>query len=113
MSLGKSSRCSQKCLESLPADAYFNNVKSGLRQQFSLVPLVMHAAMQLVQRYEQRGESLYEFNIEFSKLTIAITNLEHKDIADPLKILIYMQVLFNPVISSIPIWHTCLRLQKQ
>ena len=57
-----------------------------MTQQFSLVSLVTHAATWLVHRYQQKEESLQEFNFDLSELTQAVTNCEPKDITDPLKI---------------------------
>ena len=49
-------------------------------------------------RYQQE-ESLQEFNVEFSELIQAVKNCEPKDITNPLKIYLYAQKLFHPVIS--------------
>ena len=62
--------------------------------------MVTHAAKQLMHRYQQKEESLQEFNFEFSELIQAVTNHEPKDIADPLKIYMYVQKLFNSAICS-------------
>ena len=78
-------------MESFPADVSWNNVKAVLRQLFSLVPMITHAAMQLMYRYQQKGESLQEFNYQFIELIQAVTNHEHKDITDPVKIYMYVQ----------------------
>ena len=45
LALGKAQGTVIKCLKSLPADASWNDVKAVLRQQFSLVPMVVHATM--------------------------------------------------------------------
>ena len=89
-----------KCLKSLPVDTSRNNVKAILKQQFSLLPPVTHAAIQIVPRYKQQAESLQEFNFEFSELIYAVSNCEPRDIIDPLKIYKYAQKLFYPPIIS-------------
>ena len=68
-----------KCLKSLPADASWNNLKGILRQQFSLVPIVIHAATWLMHRYQHKGQSLQECRFEFSELIQAVTNCEPRD----------------------------------
>ena len=45
LALGRAQGAGIKCLKLLPADASWNNIKAVLRQQFSLVPMVTHAAM--------------------------------------------------------------------
>ena len=47
-------------------------------------------------KYPEKGESLQEFNFEFSE---RIQAREPKDITDLLKIFLYAQTFFNPVIS--------------
>ena len=51
LALGKAQGAVIKCLKSLPHDVSWNNVKAILRQQFSLVPAVNHAATWLMHRY--------------------------------------------------------------
>ena len=44
--------------------------------------------------HQEKGESLHEFNFELSKLIQTVTNYKPKDIADPLKIYMYVQKMF-------------------
>ena len=69
----------------MQVDASWENVKTVLRQQFSLIPMVTLAAMQWMHRYQQKTESLQEFSFEFSKSIQAVTNWGPKYITDPLK----------------------------
>ena len=80
-----------KCLKSLPADTSWNNVKTILRQLFSFVPIVTHAATQLMHKYQQEGENVQEFNFEFCELIQALMSHEPENIIDPLKIHMYAQ----------------------
>ena len=57
VSLGKAQGAVIKFLKSLPADVSWNNVKAVLRQQFSPVSPVTHAATQSINRYQQKGKS--------------------------------------------------------
>ena len=68
--------------------------------------------MQLMHKYQQKGESLQEFNFELSELIQADMNHEAKDRTDPVKIYIYVQTLFNPMISSTTVCHTHQTSQK-
>ena len=52
------------CLKSLPPDMSWINVKAVLSHQFSLVLAVTHAATHLIDRYQQKGESLQEFKLQ-------------------------------------------------
>ena len=74
--------------------------------------MVTHAVTQLMHRYQKRNESLQEINFDFSELIQAVTNHEPKDIPDPLKIHMYVQRFFNPIISSKTIWQSHQTLQK-
>ena len=74
--LGKPQGTVIKCFKLLPADASWNNVKSILRQQFSLVLTVIHGTEQLVHKYQQKVESLQEFNFKFSELIQDVINCE-------------------------------------
>ena len=49
-SLGKVQGLVVKCLKLLPADASWDGIEAILRQQFSLVPTVTHAATWLMHR---------------------------------------------------------------
>ena len=69
----------------------YNNVRVVLLQWFSLVPVVSHVAAHLMQRYQQKGESLQEFNFKFIYFIQAITNQELKDITDLLNMSMYTQ----------------------
>ena len=51
-------------------------------------------------RYQQKRESVHEFNFKFSELIQAVMNYEPKDITDPLKSLYYVHKLLKPAISS-------------
>ena len=55
-----------------------------------------HVAMQLVHWYQQKGESLQEFNFEFSECIKAVMNCKPKDITVPLTINMYAQKLLIP-----------------
>ena len=68
--------------------------------------MVTHVATHFMHRYQQKGESLQEYNFEFGKLIQAVCNHELKDITHPLKIYMYVQKLFNPAISAKTIRHT-------
>ena len=57
-----------KYLRSLPPETNWNEVKAALRQQFSLVPTVTHVAVRLMNQYQQRDESLRDFDFGFSDL---------------------------------------------
>ena len=52
LTLGKAQGVVINYLKSLPVVVIWNNVKAILRQQFSLVPAVTHAATWLVHRYQ-------------------------------------------------------------
>ena len=67
--------------------------------------------MQLIHKYKKR-ESLQEFNFDFSDLIQTIMNCEPKDMMYPLKIYMYLQKVFNPMISSKTIQHAHPTLQK-
>ena len=56
LALGKSQGALFKYLKSLPLDTNLSNVKAILRQQFSLVTTVTHAATWSMHRYQQKGE---------------------------------------------------------
>ena len=113
VSLRKSSRCSCiKCLKSLPEDASWNNVKTILRQQYSLVPTITHATTKFIHRYQWKRESLQKFNFKFSELIQTFTNHKPKDITDPLKIYMYVQKLFHLSFSSETIRHAHQTLQE-
>ena len=112
LALGKAQGTVIKCLKSLPADSSWNNVKAILRQDFFLIPTVTPAATLLINRFQQKGQCLQEFNIEFSKLIQDVTNYEYQDISDSLKIYMYAPKLFYPPISSKTIQHACPTLQK-
>ena len=112
LALGKAQGTVIKYLTSLPADVNRNNVKAILRQQFPPIPTVTHAAMQLIHRYQQKGERLKDFNFMFGEIIQAVTNCEPKHITDPLKIYMYAQILFSPAISSKTIQHAHLTAES-
>ena len=68
--------------------------------------------MQLIHRYKRKRESLQEFNFDVSELIQTIMNCKPKDMMHPLKIYMYLEKLFNPLISSKTIQHAHLTLQK-
>ena len=50
--------------------------------------------------YQQKEESLQEFNFEISAIIQAVTNCDPKCKTDPLKIYMYVQKLCNPALSA-------------
>ena len=82
------------------ADARWNKVLPVCRWQFSLVSIVAHASSWLMHRYQQKGQSLQEFNFEFSKLIQAVTNCDPKDTTYLFKNYMDAQKVFNPATGS-------------
>ena len=65
LALGKAQGTVIKCLKSLPPDMIWNNVKTVLWHQFSLVLMVTHVATHLMHRYGCIGESLQDTRAQF------------------------------------------------
>ena len=102
MALGKDQIEVIKCLKSLPADTSWNNVKAIWGQKFPLVLTLTHNATQLMHRYQQKGESLKEFNFEFSEFIQAVMNDDPQDITDPLKIMfMHINYLNQQLVSKL------------
>ena len=104
LALGKAQVAVIIFLESLLPDMSWNHVNAVLWQQFSLVPMVTDAATHPMHRYQQKWESLQEFNFNFSEHIQVVTNHEPKGIADPLKIFLYSQKLFDLTLSAKTCW---------
>ena len=85
LTLGEAQGIVFNCLHSLQPEASWSRIKAALRQKFSLVLQVTHAAKRLMNKYQEKGETLQEFNLEFSKIAWTITKKSTAQITNPLK----------------------------